>query len=425
MKDSFFDFLINILLLCKLYFHSLRLCSTFKYTKFMRLIFDLTMVQPLDGNKFHGGGKYGEIVFKQLVHLSSKQVVGYLDPDKYLNPELLALIKTNKIPTYNSNEISLVEVARKEGNLIYSPLMGKYLFDLPKDIKIITTIHGLRTLEIPEDIYQYQYLQERSKLGTILLRYGADYLKRFTIRRFKFKKDLDFIRTIKDHPNINFITVSEHSKNSLLSFVPTLNEMDVRVFYSPSTVIHQPEIKSYIDEKYYLLVSGNRWVKNSIRAFKAFDELISERPDFTGKILVTGLEQGEFLRYQINNIDRFEFLGYVDDNVLKSLYKGAYLFVYPTLNEGFGYPPLEAMAEQCPVIASAIASVPEVCGDAVNYFNPFSVSEIKMRVLEMEDINKRKLLIQKGVSRQKLIMNKQNKDLDFLAKNILSYACEG
>ncbi len=63
-------------------------------------------------------------------------------------------------------------------------------------------------------------------------------------------------------------------------------------------------------------------------------------------------------------------VGYVSDAELTSLYKHAACFVFPSLYEGFGIPPLEAMAHGCPVVASTAASIPEVCGDAAIYFDP-------------------------------------------------------
>lgn len=65
-----------------------------------------------------------------------------------------------------------------------------------------------------------------------------------------------------------------------------------------------------------------------------------------------------------------------DDSVLASLYKNATAFVYPSLYEGFGMPPLEAMSFDCPVVCSDRSSIPEVVGDAGEYFDPQNTKSI-------------------------------------------------
>jgi len=69
-------------------------------------------------------------------------------------------------------------------------------------------------------------------------------------------------------------------------------------------------------------------------------------------------------------------LGYVSDAELKALYQNAACFIFPSFYEGFGIPPLEAMACGCPVIASTAAAVREVCGDAPLYFDPHRPAEL-------------------------------------------------
>ncbi|MFM2450487.1 MAG: hypothetical protein RIS44_2937 [Pseudomonadota bacterium] len=74
--------------------------------------------------------------------------------------------------------------------------------------------------------------------------------------------------------------------------------------------------------------------------------------------------------------DRVKWLGYVSDAELRSLYEGAMAFVFPSLYEGFGIPPLEAMHCGCPVLAARAASIPEVCGEAALYFDPHSPDDL-------------------------------------------------
>lgn len=91
------------------------------------------------------------------------------------------------------------------------------------------------------------------------------------------------------------------------------------------------------------------------------------------------------------------------DDRLAALYKGAAAFVYPSLYEGFGIPPLEAMSLDCPVICSQTSSIPEVVGDAGEYFDPLDHESIKSsieRVLQSSE--RRSELIDLGRSRREL-----------------------
>jgi len=92
-----------------------------------------------------------------------------------------------------------------------------------------------------------------------------------------------------------------------------------------------------------------------------------------------------------------------DNKELAALYRKALLFVFPSFYEGFGFPPLEAMACGCPVVVSNTSSLPEVCGDAACYVDPYnteSIAEGIMNVIEDRDL--RKNMIQKGLERVKL-----------------------
>lgn len=81
--------------------------------------------------------------------------------------------------------------------------------------------------------------------------------------------------------------------------------------------------------------------------------------------------------------ERIYSLGYVSDGELRALYERAICLLYPSLYEGFGLPPLEAMACGCPVIASNVASLPEICADAALYCDPHDAGDIATRILQM------------------------------------------
>jgi glycosyltransferase involved in cell wall biosynthesis len=85
-----------------------------------------------------------------------------------------------------------------------------------------------------------------------------------------------------------------------------------------------------------------------------------------------------------------------NDRKLASFYSGAALFVYPSLYEGFGIPPLEAMSMDCPVVCSNNSSIPEVVGDAAEYFDPN----------DTESIRKAMELVLNSTARQAELINK-------------------
>lgn len=100
------------------------------------------------------------------------------------------------------------------------------------------------------------------------------------------------------------------------------------------------------------------------------------------------------------NFDNILFTGHLTDSELRALYENALCFVFPSLYEGFGIPPLEAMLCSCPVLASDIPVLHEVCGDAAIFFDPTDVGDLGScleKVIVDEQL--RNMLIHKGHSR--------------------------
>ena len=108
----------------------------------------------------------------------------------------------------------------------------------------------------------------------------------------------------------------------------------------------------------------------------------------------------EVNKLHLNNV--VKFLGYIDLEDISKLMQGAVAFVYPSLYEGFGLPPLEAMASGAPVITSNVASLPEVVGDAGILVDPMNVDQIAEAMLYLVE-NKKMLgvLSEKGIERAK------------------------
>jgi glycosyltransferase involved in cell wall biosynthesis len=138
----------------------------------------------------------------------------------------------------------------------------------------------------------------------------------------------------------------------------------------------------------FLLYPARAWPhKNHARLFEAFALLRRERPEL--RLVLTN--------YDGPTPDGVESLGRVAQDELAELYRGAAALVFPSLYEGFGQPPLEAMACGCPVACSNVASLPEIVDGAARLFDPTSAEEIAAAVEDV--LRDREPWIQAGLSR--------------------------
>ena len=170
------------------------------------------------------------------------------------------------------------------------------------------------------------------------------------------------------------VAISEYIRRSLIerhgvdpARVRTIHHgIDPSVF-SPGAEVRKP----------MLVYPANRWPhKNHGRLLEAFALVRREQPEL--RLVLTG---GGHERLALP--DGVETRGYVWVAELVELYRSASAVVFPSLYEGFGLPPLEAMACGCPVAVSRAASLPEICGDAAVYFDPTSVEDIARGIDEV------------------------------------------
>lgn len=156
--------------------------------------------------------------------------------------------------------------------------------------------------------------------------------------------------------------------------------------------------------KPYLLFVGNRkGYKNFNRFVKAY--ATNKIKHYFDLVIFGGgkISKDEFEKFEKLQIPRESFKHYDgDDSTLAGFYKNASLLVYPSLYEGFGIPPLEAMSYGCPVVCSNVSSIPEVVGDAALLFDPYSVDSIKENIISVLYNDKiRSSLISKGLEQVK------------------------
>jgi glycosyltransferase involved in cell wall biosynthesis len=211
------------------------------------------------------------------------------------------------------------------------------------------------------------------------------------------------------------LTVSEASKEDILHFlkVPASkvevihNALDERLAAPPT-----PDEMARVRDRFllnapFILYAGNiKPHKNVDRLIEAFS-IVRSRGGENIKLLIIGDEISKYPnlrrlvhRFQLHQHVRF--LGFVPDATLAALYRLATVFVFPSLYEGFGLPPLEAMASGAPVITSNVSSLPEVVGDAALLIDPMNASAIADAIIRvMSDAPLRAELVRRGLERVK------------------------
>ncbi len=208
------------------------------------------------------------------------------------------------------------------------------------------------------------------------------------------------------HAAHTIICISENTKKDLLERY-SLPENKVKVTYLASginaTIAYGSE--SVPSRPYYLYVgSRDRGYKNFDGLLSAFAKTASVRPDLA--LCVVGLPLNQIEKKMIAELkltDRIEHYSYANDCHLAKLYRCSIALVYPSLYEGFGIPPLEAMSCGTVAIAADCSSIPEVVGDAGILFNPQATLDLADILLSLLDNSlERDRLIAKGHQRAKM-----------------------
>lgn len=194
------------------------------------------------------------------------------------------------------------------------------------------------------------------------------------------------------------ITVSEFTKQDIIArfriapekIAVTLEGVTNLARGSDTLFVSKLDRKETLDRYHipdkFLLYVGNAYPHKNLDALlEAFKVLSDRRPGL--RLVLVGKIDHFYQRIQAkaralglwrpdDSSSAVIFPGYVPDEQLEVLYASARLYIFPSLYEGFGLPPLEAMAQSCPVVSSDRASMPEILGEAASYFNPEKPQEM-------------------------------------------------
>lgn len=260
---------------------------------------------------------------------------------------------------------------------VWEQLILPFYFIGMKDY-ILLSFTGLGSIFVPNKvmtIHDLSFLENRKWFSAAYYYY------------YKFMTPLA-VKTSK-----HIITVSRFSKSEILRFYKFIKPEKISVVYNAadSTFFSQEGKET---GNYILAVSSIDPRKNFAQLIKSFENI----RNCTLKIV--GAQNRVF--NNSNNIrqcqDNIEYLGRVTDKELVGLYNGAKAFIFPSLYEGFGLPPIEAMMCGCPVLVSDIPVLHEICQDAAIYFNPTDATSISTAINAMlsKSDEERNSIIQKG-----------------------------
>ena len=214
---------------------------------------------------------------------------------------------------------------------------------------------------------------------------------------------------------------SEHALFSARMFFPEFSDK-IEMYYSPLKYIaneRQDERTQNIgnsDKKIILMLGGDRWIKNAYRGLMAIDELFTENKlnDYIVHV-VGGIPKD--IRKRLHKNNRIIGMGYLSSQELENEYKRCDIFFYPTLNEGFGYPPLEAMKYNKTCVIAADSSLLGLFEGSVYFANPYDITELKIRLYQASEV---KIAPQLVSQKFKKINEIQKTDLDKMCTLICS-----
>jgi glycosyltransferase involved in cell wall biosynthesis len=198
------------------------------------------------------------------------------------------------------------------------------------------------------------------------------------------------------------ICVSENTKKDLMEMlrvpaeritvIPLASELSAEMALDSTLVPRKP---------YVLFVGSRAFYKNFVRLLLAFSKVSTRWPELRLAVVGAAFNQTENeLIHALKLETKIDHLSQLNDQQLAGVYQNAEAFVYPSLYEGFGIPPLEAMACGTVVIAANSSSIPEVVGDAAILFDPNSTDELVERILAIPSLGgHREDYIQRGRKR--------------------------
>lgn len=304
--------------------------------------------------RYTGIGRYVQNLVENLAKIDGKNRYGVVlnkgDEREITESENLKIFRTRaNIPVYSIREQTLLpfEIKRSGPDLVHYP---SFNMPLAGGKPVVATIHDL--------IYYLNFDACPNRLA-------------YLYARFMFKRVVNIAQKI--------ITGSEFTKKEIVRHLGVEAKKVVVIYHGVSPLYRPVEagMRKTVISRYgikggYVFYAGSHQPrKNLVRLVKAFSTIKDREHQLVLAGKIDPRREELYNAAKEKGLDgRVLFIGSVPEEDLPSLYSGATAFVFPSLNEGFGLPPLEAMACGAPVISSDATSLPEVVGDAAVLVDP-------------------------------------------------------
>lgn len=344
----------------------------------MRIAIDISHSQKIQT----GIGTYAENIISNLKKLDNENQYFYFKAPSLSQKKSFITRFINAFLDMSWRQIILpLKLLFQKIDIYYSPAYYSPLFS---PAKVVVVIHDLIFLKFKEEYHPFWYYY--LKLSTSIS------LKRANI----------------------IITPSQYTKNDVLENYKNINKDKIKVIYeAPDKDFRVVEDRNKIDDfkskynlknKFLLYVGGLTKHKNIEGLLKIFAEFKKSQNNFNNKkynLVVVGPKNiPSGITNLIDNLNLKEdiiFTDFIPKDDLVLFYNTAELLLFPSLYEGFGLPPLEAMACGCPVISSNLSSLPEIIQEAGILINPENTEGFVANINKIiTDENYKNLLVQKG-----------------------------
>lgn len=326
----------------------------------MRIGFDARVI------RYRGISTYTRNLLRHFAAAGIEVVVFCQDQEKETMPsaEAFTLVSANMDPLAPHTRGAFRKLVEKAGvDLLHVPSPWA---PTPLDVPLVATVHDVTPLLYPRS------------LSPVL--------------RMRYKRQLT--RTLGESRHI--ITVSNISLSTLIAYAG-VDPAKVSVIYNGVSERFRPDVSDEaqsaarhyysLPERFAFWAGDFRPEKNLAFLIKAWARLL-KRFGETPTLVLAGAQRGEYgkLKRTVEKRgleDKVLFPGLIRDDDLPAVYSAAALFVFPSLHEGFGLPPLEAMACGTPCVVSDSSSLPEVTGSAALRFNPTSLDAFEDCVIRV------------------------------------------